>query len=326
MNTEMLYDRKNEAVNVVRLRAPAKINLGLDVTGRRENGYHEVSMIMQSLELCDEIELIRTEDGRISLTIEDLRGRGSTEIPSDDSNLMCRAASIMRDRFALGENALDPGGRKAEFGVSMKLKKRIPSEAGMGGGSADAAAVFLGINSLFSLGISETELMEEGARLGADIPFCIMGGTARAEGIGEKLTPIRAAISEYVLVIKPVQGMSTPEVYRAYDREADAGRVIVHPDIDGLERALIAGNMQDISSCMGNVLEHAVIPQVPVIGRIKEELSALGAESCMMTGSGSAVFGLFSDQESMHRAAQSFGNVPYISELSDIIETRFLLR
>lgn len=313
MNAEILYDKHCGTMDSVRISAHAKINLGLDVTGKRENGYHEVSMIMQSLELCDEIELSGTRDGNISLVMEDMRGNGSTAIPADGTNLMCRAAELMRDMF---------GGFE---GVAMRLKKRIPSEAGMGGGSADAAAVFLGINSLFDLGVSETELAAAGAKLGADIPFCMLGGTARAEGIGERLTPIAAKEAWHVLVIKPVQGMSTPEVYRAYDRAADSGAVISRPDIAGLEKALISGDLRMLSGCMGNVLEYAVIPKLPVIGRIREELKDSGAAAYMMTGSGSAVFGLYDDRKRMSMAAQHFGEAPYASELSDIIETRFLL-
>ena len=194
--------------NTISYPAYGKINLGLDVVRRLENGYHEVRMIMQTVSLHDVVTMKVLSEDEIRIHTN------SGKIPSDENNLAFKAAKLMKDQYNIAQ------------GVDIYIEKNIPVAAGMAGGSTDCAAVLKGMNALFELGLTQKQLREEGVKLGADVPYCIMGGTARAEGIGEKLTPIPAAISEHVLVIKPVQGMSTPEVYRAYDREADAGRVL----------------------------------------------------------------------------------------------------
>ncbi|MDO4960276.1 MAG: 4-(cytidine 5'-diphospho)-2-C-methyl-D-erythritol kinase [Eubacteriales bacterium] len=322
------------------VQAHAKINLSLDITGLTDNGYHLVKMVMQSLELCDDIELIKAPENEIRLTVTDLRGKASGDhgknIPADKDNLMYRAAEmILKEAGVRG-------------GVQMHLTKRIPAAAGLAGGSADAAAVFNGINALYELGFSKEKLMDMGVRLGADIPYCIMGGTALAEGIGERLTRIDFGISCYVLLVKPSLGLSTPEVYRAYDKAERDGLVTRHPDVSKMVSALssvkkgevYAGNADGkaadeqaairaesakmICGELGNVLEYAVIPSVPLISRIKRDMLRLGAEGTLMTGSGSTVFGLFSESEAMHKAAAGFSSMDYADCLSDIIETKFI--
>lgn len=344
------------------IKANAKINLSLDIIGTDERGYHRLRMLMQSISLCDDIELIRSSEPGIHIEIRDERGRdcgGSgllPAIPEDKRNLMYRAAELMRERFDIKD------------GVVMKLVKRIPSEAGLAGGSADAAAVLKGMNELYGLGLSEDRLKELGVSLGADIPFCILGGTALAEGIGEKLTPIDNKCRPYVLIIKPRQGISTPLAYAEYDRlnaitvpkadiastdTADDGRHISedshtnradgiaaaenvsavsnitstqseHIDTDGLIKALQNGDCTSMFRKISNVLETPVINRLPLIERIKADLIAHGAGASIMTGSGSATYGLFTDAELMHQTAACFRKCAYIDEISDIIEAEFV--
>lgn len=300
--------------------ARAKINLCLDITGRMDDGYHSLSMIMQSLELHDDIELYKLPKGQIELSVTDLRGQSlekkSDAIPTDRGNLMYRAAELMTEHFDI------------DGGIGMKLTKRIPSQAGLAGGSADAAAVIRGMNELYELKRSQQELMELGLRLGADIPYCISGGTALAEGKGELLTAIDTDIRLNVLLIKPCAGLSTPKVYGDYDRLTDGpdgARIdIHHPDTKAAQAALISGDRAALYANIGNVLEYAVIPQLPLIDIIKKDLIAQGAEISCMTGSGSVVYGLFENAEDMHTAAEHFKSIEYIEQLSDVIETYFI--
>ncbi len=287
--------------------AHAKINLSLDILGRRSDGYHEVRMIMQSLELCDSIMLGKLPDRKIELLISGASG----DIPAGPDNLMVRAAQLLMDTCGLQE------------GVRMRLEKRIPASAGLAGGSADAAAVLTGINELFELGYSREQLMELGVRLGADIPYCILGGTALSEGIGEVLTPVSTKLSPYVLLVKPKQGNSTPQVYLSYDRAEAEGSVGAHPDVDAMLRALGENDFPGLCRSVGNVLEYAVIPSVPLISEIKRDMLDAGAAASCMTGSGSTVFGLFEDAGKLRQAAESFRNAPYVDFLSDVIESKF---
>ncbi len=292
--------------------AHAKINLSLDIVGKRANGYHEVRMIMQSLELYDFIELERLPEKRIELSLAALPGQPqNTSVPLGQDNLMVRAAQLLMDSSGLQQ------------GVRMRLTKRIPAAAGLAGGSADAAAVFKGVNELFGLGLSQERLMELGVRLGADIPYCILGGTALSEGIGELLTPVRTGLAPYVLLVKPEQGNSTPEVYADYDLAESRGEVTEHPDVDAMKTALERNDFPCVCGLVGNVLEYAVLPGIPVIRRIREDMLAFGASAACMTGSGSTVFGLFEEAERMREAAERFRTVPYYELLSNIIESKF---
>lgn len=256
------------------LKAHAKINLGLDVTGRLPNGYHQVKMIMQSVGVFDELTLEKTAEG-ITLTAD------SEELPTDESNLVCKAARLMQETFHI------PGG------VRFHLKKRIPIAAGMAGGSTDAAAAMKGMNTLFQLGIPTEELMKLSVAVGADVPYCILGGTALAEGIGEKLTPLPSPPSCPLLIVKPDIGVSTKYVYE----HLDAADSLRHPDIDGMVTALEQGSLQDILDRMGNVLETVTVPAYPVIRDIKKKMLAAGAAGSLMSGSGPTVYGIFTEQE-----------------------------
>ncbi len=269
-------------MNHLELKALAKINLGLDVTGRRENGYHDVRMIMQSVYLYDNVRLEKTDaDGEIRLK------SNLGYLPSDENNIAYKAAKILAEEFDIRE------------GVQITLDKHIPVAAGMAGGSSDAAAVLFGMNRMFGLRLSQQDLMDRGVKLGADVPYCIMRGTVLAEGIGEILTPLPAMPKCTVLIAKPPVSVSTKTVYEALDSQ----EVTRHPDIDGIIRGLEAGSLEQVAQCMGNVLEDVTIPLYPVIDQIKQEMLAAGAAGAMMSGSGPTVFGLF-ENRAQARAAQ----------------------
>ena len=266
----------------MRLQAFAKINLGLDVLGKREDGYHEVRMIMQTIRMYDQLDMRKSVEPGIHLTTN------KKYIPVDENNLVWRAAKLMMDTCGIIE------------GVSIHLHKVIPVAAGMAGGSADAAAVLFGVNKMFELGLSMTELEERGVKLGADVPYCLMRGTVLAEGIGEKLTPLLACPKCFVLLAKPPISVSTKMVYE----KLDALEITEHPDIDGILNGLARKNIHKVAECMGNVLEQVTIPVYPVIEQIKNVMKEGGAMNAMMSGSGPTVFGLFEDRQSARRAAQ----------------------
>lgn len=261
------------------IRAYAKINLGLDVIKRLPNGYHQVKMVMQAIDLRDELTLEKAGDG-ITLTTDE----GS--LPTDESNLVYRAARLMQETCSLRE------------GIKIHLQKNIPIAAGMAGGSADAAAAMRGINLLFDLGIPDGELMRMSLAIGADVPFCILGGTALAEGIGERLTPLPPLPFCHVLIAKPDISVSTKYVYEHLDSRG----IERHPDIDGMTAAIRAGSLEGVLSRVGNVLESVTIPAYPVIDSIKKKMLELGAAASLMSGSGPTVFGIFTQKETAENA------------------------
>ena len=264
------------------LKALGKINLGLDVLGRRENGYHDVRMVMQTVYLYDRIIMKKSKTPGIRLETN------LYYLPVNENNLAYQAAQMLMDEFHMEE------------GVSIQLDKHIPVAAGMAGGSSNAAAVLFGMNRMFSLGLSQKELMERGVKLGADVPYCIMRGTVLAEGIGEILTPLSPMPKCYVLIAKPAISVSTKMVYE----KLDALEITEHPDIDGILNGLARKNIHKVAECMGNVLEQVTIPVYPVIEQIKNVMKEGGAMNAMMSGSGPTVFGLFEDRQSAKRAAQ----------------------
>ena len=264
----------------LKLKARAKINLGLDVIRKREDGYHDLRMVMQTIGLCDELVLSQVETEGIFVSTN------RPELPTDERNLVYRAARLLREKFGL------PGG------IRIHLEKKIPMAAGLAGGSTDAAAVLKGMNDLYSLGLSEAQLCERGVKLGADIPYCIMGGTALAEGIGERLTRLPEAPQCSVLLTKPWIDVSTAFVYG----HLRADELQDHPDIDGQIAAVWSGDFSGMTEKMGNVLETVTIPAYPVVQEIKEEMLELGAAGAMMSGSGPTVFGLFDDREKAEAA------------------------
>lgn len=264
----------------MRLRALAKINLGLDVLRRREDGYHEVRMVMQTLKMYDKISIRKMKEPGIRLK------SNLFYVPENENNLAYRAAKMLSDEFQL------------EQGIFIDLQKFIPVAAGMAGGSSDAAAVLYGVNRMFQLNLSKRQLMERGVKIGADVPYCIMRGTVLAEGIGEKLTPLPPMPSCKVVVAKPQISVSTKFVYENLKLD----EVAAHPDIDILLAGIREGNLHKVAANMGNVLETVTIPNYPVIAQIREEMMRLGALNAMMSGSGPTVFGLFDDDKLAERA------------------------
>ncbi len=263
------------------LKALGKINLGLDVLGRRENGYHDVRMVMQTVYLYDKIWMEKTKDPQITLETN------LYYLPVNESNLAYQAAQLLMDEFDIKE------------GVDIRLEKHIPVAAGMAGGSSNAAAVLFGMNQMFSLGLTREELMERGVKLGADVPYCIMRGTALAEGIGEELSQLPRIPKCHVLIAKPPISVSTKMVYE----KLDALELVEHPDIDGIIEGLNAGDLKKITGCMGNVLEKVTIEEYPVIEQIKDVMKANGALNAMMSGSGPTVFGIYDDKRKARAAA-----------------------
>lgn len=265
----------------MRLRAMAKINLGLDVLGKREDGYHEVRMIMQTIRMYDLLEMHKKT--RSGITLE----TSLPYIPTDERNLVYKAARLLMDEFEIQE------------GLAIKLNKFIPVSAGMAGGSSDAAAAFVGVNNMFRLGLSQQELMDRAVQVGADVPYCIMRGTALAEGIGEKLTRLPQMPACYVLVGKPGVNVSTKLAYENLDLE----NIRERPDIDGMIRDIEAGDLYSMVSRMGNVFEPGITLRYPVIGQIRELMEEQGALRAMMSGSGPTVFGIFDNRGKMENAA-----------------------
>lgn len=266
-------------MNQYHMKAFAKINLGLDVVGRLENGYHEVRMIMQTIGIYDELTFVRTQSG-IRVTTD------CGELPQNEDNLVYRAAKLMMENYPI------------QGGVHIHLQKNIPIAAGMAGGSTDAAATMKGINRLFDLDCTLRELMELGVSIGADVPYCVIGGTALAEGIGEKLTALPAAPECYLLVAKPDINVSTKYVYEHLDAE----KIPEHPDIDGMVEAIGEGSLQGILDRLGNVLENVTVKAYPVIDTIKTRMKELGAVGSLMSGSGPTVFGIFVEKEKAQEA------------------------
>lgn len=270
-------------MDLLNYKARAKINLGLDVCRRLENGYHEVKMVMQTIDLYDELTLKKRQNSDIILLINSVDNLGKLE-----DNLIYKAAKLMQERYHIDQ------------GIEISLKKNIPVAAGMAGGSTDAAAVMLAMNELFELGISKEELMERALPLGADIPFCIMGGTALAEGIGEKLTPLPQPPHAEIVVVKPPIMVSTAKVYQSLD----LNKMEKHPDIDGMVKALEEGDLNGIAQRMENVMETVTETEFPVITDIKKMLTGNGALSAMMSGSGPSIFGVFQNAATAADAAE----------------------
>lgn len=262
-------------MNRITLKAYAKINLGLDVVRRLENGYHEVRMVMQNIDLYDKVNIYRNRTGEIKVNTN------LGFLPTGPDNLVYKAAALLKDEFNIKD------------GVTLDLYKFIPVAAGMAGGSTDAAAVLKGMNKMFDLGLSEQELMVRGAKLGADIPYCIMGGTALAEGIGEVLTKLPNCPDCYVVIGKPPISVSTKYVYEHLVLDENT----VHPDIDGIVDSINNGNIYGVADRLSNVLESVTETAYPIIGKIKSRMIEMGALNAIMSGSGPTVFGLFDDLE-----------------------------
>ena len=269
----------------IQLKALAKINLGLDVLRRREDGYHEVKMIMQTIGLHDDLEILKTKTPGIQVKTN------LYYLPTNENNLVYKAAKLLMDEFQIQD------------GVSIQLKKRIPVAAGMAGGSSDGAAVLWGINQMYGLGLSMQALMERGVRLGADVPYCIQRGTALAEGIGEKLSVLPPMPKCTILIAKPGISVSTKFVYE--NLHANDLKPEQHPDVDSMIEAMRQKDLGLLCSRMGNVLETVTIPAYPVINEIKRTMMDNGAIGSMMSGSGPTVFGIFDSPVAAKQAVKA---------------------
>ena len=286
----------------ISLKALAKINLGLDVVRRREDGYHEVRMIMQTIHLFDRVNIEKTSEPGIRIKTN------LSYLPVNENNLIYKAGRLLMDEFDITE------------GVSVDLDKRIPVAAGMAGGSTDAAAMLYGMNKMFGLGLSMQELKDRGVKIGADVPYCLMRGTALAEGIGEKLKSLPPMIKCPVLIAKPQISVSTKFVYENLKLDGKAN----HPDIDRLIKDIKAKDLQGVCDHMGNILETVTIPNYPIIAEIKKNMIENGAAGAMMSGSGPTVFGLFDDAEKAKQAykAMKKSGLSRQTYLTDIYNNR----
>ena len=267
--------RKGNRMRQLQLKAMAKINLGLDVLRRREDGYHDLRMIMQTVQVYDSIRMSATH-------AEGIRLRTNLAfLPADNGNLAYRAAQLLMEEF------------HPEGGVFIDLEKHIPVAAGLAGGSADAAAVLVGMNRLFRLGLTQEDLCRRGVLLGADVPYCVVRGTALAEGIGEKLTRLDPIPDCFIVLAKPDVRVSTKAVYTSLHLDRDT----VHPDIDGQLEAIRKGDLEGLCSRCGNALESVTVPMHPVIARVRDTMREGGALAAMMSGSGPSVFGIFRERK-----------------------------
>ena len=284
-------DPLSKALMDIRLRAFAKVNYALEVRGVRPDGYHEISTVMQSISLCDELEIERAEEG-FGLLVEP---EGAPAGP-DDKNTVYLAWRLLKE--ATGE----------ELPVRVRLRKAIPAGAGLGGGSADAAAALVGLNEMFGLGMDDAELRRIGLRVGADVPFCISGGTALGEGIGEVMAPLPAPPEHRLVVAKPVAGAETARIYKAFDERGVGAGPSVRPVLD----ALRSGSLGALASSLGNDLAPVTEALVPEVSRLREALGRAGALGAAMTGSGTAVYGLFGSEAAARRAERGI-DAPFVS-------------
>ena len=273
------------------IKAYAKINLGLDVVRKRADGYHDVKMIMQMIDVFDTIDIkLGIENGENTVSLGGL-GKisvvcGDENVPCGETNLVCKSAKAF----------LEYTGKKAD--ISVKIEKNIPVGAGLAGGSTDAAAVLRALNVLLKTDLSDTELMKIAKNIGADVPFCVVGNTYLAEGIGEILTPVKSNIKFDILLVKPPFSVSTPSVYKSLVLDENT----THPDIDKIKNALEDGNVSVIYENLGNTLEDVTLKMYGEVGKIKENLKNLGASAVLMSGSGPSVFAIFGDRQKLDGA------------------------
>lgn len=273
------------------IKAYAKINLGLDVVRKRADGYHDVKMIMQMIDVFDTLDInLGIENSENAVDLGGL-GKisvvcGDENVPCDETNLVCKSAKAF----------LEYTGKKAD--ISVKIEKNIPVGAGLAGGSTDAASVLRALNILLKTELSDTELMKIAKNIGADVPFCVVGNTYLAEGIGEILTPVKSNIKFDILLVKPPFSVSTPSVYKSLVLDENT----THPDIDKIKNALEDGNVSVIYENLGNTLEDVTLKMYGEVGKIKENLKNLGASAVLMSGSGPSVFAIFDDRQKLDGA------------------------
>lgn len=264
----------------LRLKAPAKVNFRLDVLRRRPDGYHDLRMLMQRIDLCDELEITLLDTPGISVSCD------GSDLPEDEGNIVWRGAAAMLARSP------------QRAGVGIRLTKNIPVAAGLGGGSSDAAATIMGLNSLLGLGLDEATLMDIGLELGADVPFFIFGKPAIATGVGEELAPLENIPNLWLLLVNPGIHVSTASVYQ---------NLLLTTDKVAAKIPVLYNSADDVCAVLANDLEAVTLKKFPVIQEIKEQLMATGARGALMSGSGPTVFAVFADENSARRAAERFG-------------------
>ena len=265
------------------VKAYGKINISLDITGKREDGYHLLKMIMQNVDLYDSMSFQKCNKG-INISCN------KPYIPTDEKNLVYKAAKLFMDTYDIRE------------GINIYLKKNIPVAAGMAGGSSDAAAAFRTLRQLFKIDVSDDELMNLGVKIGADVPYCIIGGTALCEGIGEIITPLKPFKNRILVLVKPNFGVSTKEVFK----NLDISKIYKHPDTEAIIRAMQQEKLADVCSGMKNLLENVTLRKYPILKRIKEDMLKMGAVGSMMSGSGPTIFAFFDDMLKAQRCYDKF--------------------
>lgn len=280
----------------IELKAYGKINIGLDVIRKREDGYHDLDMIMQTVGVYDDV-IISREDGTQTYEIE--VSTDADILPNDKGNLAFMAAKVLMEACDIKSK------------VKIHINKRIPIAGGMAGGSADCAAVLRGVNQLFQLGLTDEQLQEYGVKLGADVPYCIVGGTKRAQGIGEILTDLPTPPKCYVIIAKPDAFVSTKFVY-SHIRPA---QIENHPDIDGIIESIKAGDLYGMCEKIANVMEDVTIPEYPIIQKVKDILKSNGAVNALMSGSGPTVFGIYDDEEKAKQSMDALSGKEFVSQL-----------
>lgn len=272
-------------MDTIVLKARAKVNLALDVTGIRADGYHEMRMINHSIDLEDQLTF-EPHDDRVLLT------SNVQSIPLDERNLVMKVVRKIQSQFNINK------------GVKIHLDKKIPAQAGLAGGSSDAAATLKGLNRIWKLNLSMAELVEMGGSIGADIPYCLVGGTALVEGIGEKITPLKELNKMTVLVVKPEIDIATPWAFKKLDELT----ITKHPDIMALIKLLNADDYERLQDVIGNVFENVVFERYPEIAKIKKVMRRQGALASVMTGSGSTVVGYYRDYELAKQSWERFND------------------
>ena len=280
----------------IELKAYGKINIGLDVIRKREDGYHDLDMIMQTVGVYDDV-IISREDGTQTYEIE--VSTDADILPNDKGNLAFMAAKVLMEAYDIKSK------------VKIHINKRIPIAGGLAGGSADCAAVLRGVNKLFQLGLTDEQLQEYGVKLGADVPYCIVGGTKRAQGIGEILTDLPTPPKCYVIIAKPDAFVSTKFVY-SHIRPA---QIENHPDIDGIIESIKAGDLYGMCEKIANVMEDVTIPEYPIIQKVKDILKSNGAVNALMSGSGPTVFGIYDDEEKAKQSMDALSGKEFVSQL-----------
>lgn len=271
-----------ENMDKLQLKAYGKINLGLDVIRKRPDGYHDLDMIMQMVDVYDDVILTKKEDDEIVVKTD------AAVLSNGKDNLAYMAAKTLMDEFGINQ------------GLEIKINKRIPIAGGMAGGSSDCATTLIGVNQMFDLGLTKEELMERGVKLGADVPYCILGGTAIARGIGEILTPLPTPPQCYVIIAKPPVSVSTAFVYGNIRPD----EITKRPDIESMASAIKDQDLYKLSSMLYNVMEDVTVPEYPIIQDIKDVMLNGGALNSIMSGSGPTVFGLYDDKQKAEKTVE----------------------